>query len=99
MASTLKKTGPKSAQPDYRNNGTAVEIERATETMMAYVGYLNTEIMAEEALDKPNQEKIEAMQLQLETVLKERKIIITDRKLVTKALFVYAPIVKALNRA
>lgn len=99
MATTLKKPGPESSQPDHRDTATAVEIERATETMMAYVGHLNTEIMKEEALENPNKEKIDAMQLQLDLVFKERKAIITDRKLVSKALYVYAPIMKALNRA
>ncbi len=96
MSATLKKPESESSEPDYRNTGTAVEIEVATEIMMNYVGHLNTEIMKEEAQPKPNQEKIEAMQLQLNTVFGECNDIITDRKLITKAFYVYGPIMKAL---
>lgn len=96
MATTLKKSGPESTGPDYRNTGTAVEIEVATEIMMGYVGYLNTQIMNEEALAKPNKEKIDAMQTQMKAVFDESNELITDRKLVTKALHVYGPIMKAL---
>lgn len=99
MATTLKKTGPESSEPNYRDTGTAVEIEVATEIMMGYIGHLNTQIMNEEAQPKPNIEKIAAMQLQLDTVFKECNEIITDRKLVTKALYVYGPIMKALIKS
>lgn len=96
MATTLKKSRPEPTGPDYRNTGTAVEIEVATEIMMGYVGYLNTQIMNEEALAKPNKERIDAMQTQMKTVFDESNELITDRKLVTKALYVYGPIMKAL---
>lgn len=99
MSAILKKPGSESSEPDYRKNGTAVEIEVATEIMMGYVGHLTTEIMKEEAQPKPNQEKIEAMQFQHDLVFKECKDVITDRKLVTKALYVYGPIMKALIKS
>jgi hypothetical protein len=65
--------------------------------MMAYIGYLNTEIMKEEDKPKPNQAKLKALEAQKNTVLDERHAITPDAdELIAKALYVYAPIMKAL---
>lgn len=88
--------------PDYRDTLThqIVQLETATETMMAYVGYLNTEIMKEQEQKKPNQARIDALEEQMQTVLKERHAILPeDKKLIAKAIYVYAPIMKALYKS
>lgn len=72
-------------------------LETATETMMAYVGYLTTQILKEERQPTPNQLKIDALREQKQVVLSERKAIKPDDdKLIAKAIYVYAPIMKAL---
>lgn len=71
--------------------------ETATETLMSYVGYLTTKIHEEEALSSPNTAKIEALREEKQEVLSERRSIRPDNeKLIAKAIYVYAPIMKAL---
>lgn len=72
-------------------------LETATETMMAYIGYLNTQIFNEEKLTNPNQAKIEALEEQIQVVQSERNAIRPgNEKLIARAIYVYAPIMKAL---
>lgn len=100
MSTVLRKD--EQELPDYRETEThkIVQLETATETMMAYVGYLNTEIMKEQDLPSPNQSKIDALEEQLQTVLKERHAILPDdEKLIAKAIYIYAPIMKALYKS
>lgn len=100
MSTVLRKD--EQELPDYRETEThqIVRLEVATETMMAYVGYLNTEIMKEQELPSPNQSKIDALEEQLQTVLKERHAILPDdEKLIAKAIYIYAPIMKALYKS
>ncbi|MCC7528812.1 MAG: hypothetical protein IT342_09835 [Candidatus Melainabacteria bacterium] len=88
--------------PDYRDTLThkIVQYEVATETMMAYVGHLNTEVMKEQEQPKPNQSKIDALEEQLQIVLNERHAILPDNeRLIARAIYVYAPIMKALDRS
>lgn len=85
--------------PDPHDTETAriVRLETATETMMAYIGYLNTEIMKEEDEPKPNQAKLKALRIQKNAVLDERQAITpVNEDLISKAVYVYAPIMKAL---
>jgi hypothetical protein len=66
--------------------------------MMSYIGYLNTEIMKEEDRTNPNQAKIKALRSQKNVVLDERRAITPDNEeLIAKAIYVYAPIMKALD--
>jgi len=100
MSTALRKE--EQELPDYRDTLThkIVQLETATETMMAYVGYLNTEIMKEQEQQKPNQARIDALEEQMQTVLKERHAILPeDEKLIAKAIYVYAPIMKALYKS
>lgn len=72
-------------------------LETATETMMAYIGYLNTQIFNEEKLTDPDLAKIQALEEQIQVVLAERNAIRPDNeKLIARAIYVYAPIMKAL---
>ena len=97
MTTAARKQEPDPPVPYDTETGQIVRLELATETMMEYIGYLNTEIMKEEDQPKPNQAKIQALEEQMQAVSKERKAIASDERLITKALYVYAPIVKALN--
>ncbi|CAN5564237.1 hypothetical protein BH10CYA1_BH10CYA1_59780 [soil metagenome] len=73
-------------------------LETATETMMAYAGYLNTQIFIEEKTSSPNQAKIQALREEKEAVLLERRTMRPENeKLIARAIYVYAPIMKALH--
>jgi hypothetical protein len=98
MSTRLRKEEPTLPDPHDTETAKIVRLETATETMMAYIGYLNTEIMKEEDEPKSNQLKVQALQEQMDAVSRERKAIVPDNeKLIAKALYVYAPIVKALD--
>jgi hypothetical protein len=91
MSTALRK-------PDPHETETAkiVRLETATETMMAYIGYLNTQIHKEEDQPNPNQAKIKALRDQKNVVVDERHAITPDHQdLIAKALYIYAPIMKA----
>lgn len=76
------------------------ELETAIETMAAYVGYLNTLVMQEKREEFPNTAKIDAMKEQMRIVLNERNQMHPDNhKLISRALYVYAPIMKAIYEA
>jgi hypothetical protein len=97
MSTALRKQDPVFPEPHETETSKIVMLETATETMMAYIGYLNTEIMREEDMAVPNQTKIQALQAQMDVVSKERKAINPDNvKLIAKAVHVYGPILKAL---
>ena len=99
MSTALRKN--EEELPDYRETEThkIVRLETATETMMAYVGYLTTEILKEEEQEKPNQAKVQALREQRDMVAKERHAIMPDdEKLIAKAIYIYAPIMKALYK-
>lgn len=99
MSTALPKQEPVLPDPYDTETAEIVRLETATETMMAYIGYLNTEIMKEEEKAKPNLLKIEAMQEQMDAVSKERKAITpSNKKLIARAIYVYAPIMKALYK-
>lgn len=99
MSTALQKQDPIFPEPHETETSKIVMLETATETMMAYIGYLNTEIMKEEDQPKPNQAKIQALQDQMDVVSKERKAITpSNEKLIARALYVYAPIMKALYK-
>ena len=96
MSTALRKQDPVFPDPHETETSKIVMLETATETMMAYIGYLNTEIMKEEDRPKPNQTKMQALQKQKEADLDERHAITADNHdLIAKAVYVYAPIMKA----
>ncbi|NJL70872.1 MAG: hypothetical protein HC888_04290 [Candidatus Competibacteraceae bacterium] len=98
MSTALRKQEPVLPDPHETETAEIVRLETATETMMAYIGYLNTEIMKEEDKPKPNMLKIQALQDQMDAVSKERKLITpSNKKLIAKAIYVYAPIMKAID--
>ncbi|MFA7337349.1 MAG: hypothetical protein WC028_11235 [Candidatus Obscuribacterales bacterium] len=96
MSTALQKQDPIFPDPHETETSKIVMLETATETMMAYIGYLNTEIHKEEDQPTPNQSKIQALQVQKNVVLDERHAITADSQdLIDKAVYVYAPILKA----
>lgn len=99
MSTALSKDEPVLPDPDDTLTAHIVRLETATETMMAYIGYLNTEIVNEEDRPKPNLLKIQALQEQKDAVWAERRAILPDdEKLIARAIYVYAPIMKALYK-
>jgi len=73
-------------------------LETATETIMAYVGSLTNQMIDEENLPNPNKAKLAALREQKKALLHERRSIRTeDERLIAKAIYVYAPIMKALH--
>jgi hypothetical protein len=97
MSTALRKQEPVLPDPHETETAKIVRLETATETMMAYIGYLNTQIHKEEDQVNPNQARIKALQDQKNAVLKERHAITPDdQELIAKALYIYAPIMKAI---
>lgn len=100
MSTAIRKQGPKPVDPQETVTAQIARLESATETMAAYIGYLNTQIMKEEDQPSPNLLKIKALQTQLDAVADEQDQITSDNHdLIAKALYVYAPIMKALYGA
>jgi len=98
MGAAVRKQKPTPIDPHETLTAQIVRLETATETMMSYIGYLNTEIMKEEEMPKPNQSRIQALEEQMQAVSRERHAITPeDQKLIAKALYIYAPIMKALG--
>ncbi len=98
MTTAVKKQTPDPRQEPEKTEGQKIaELESATETMAAYIGYLNTQIVNEENREKPNQEKLKALEAQINQVLKERREMRPDNyELIAKARYIYGPIMKAL---
>ncbi len=100
MSTALPKEDNYSIDPHETLTGKIVQLETATETMMAYIGYLSTQIMNEEAQPVPNQNRIKALEEQMQQISKERREITPENgRLIAKALYVYAPVMKALYAA
>lgn len=100
MSTALRKEEPVLPDPDDTLSAHIVRIETATETMMAYIGYLNTRIHTEEDQLTPNQAKLQALKLQKNVLLEERRAISSDTPdLIAKALYIYAPLVKAIYKS
>lgn len=73
-------------------------LEAACETLAEYIGYLNSEIDAEQDSSTINKERIEALEVELETVLNERRAMTPDNSaLINRALYVYAPLLKPMH--
>lgn len=97
MSTALRKQEPVLPGPQETETAAIVRLETATETMMAYIGYLNAQIHAEEDQVCPSQAKIQALRDQKNMVLEERHAITADdHRLIAKALYIYAPIMKAI---
>jgi len=97
MTSAIRRQEPTPADPQDTVTAEIVRLETATETMAAYIGYLTNQILDEEDQPKPNAAKIKALQAQLDTVVDEKHAITSDsHDLIAKALYIYAPIMKAL---
>lgn len=100
MSTAVRKQKQSPADPNDTVTAQIVRLETATETMAAYIGYLNNQIMKEEDQPSPNLLKIKALEAQLETVADEQHAITSDdEELIAKALYIYAPIMKALYGA
>lgn len=93
----LPKSSSEQLEPELETEGMKIAAyESATETMSAYIGYLTTQILKEEKEPHPNQQKIEALREQKQAVLTEHKAITpANEKLIARARYVYAPIMKA----
>jgi hypothetical protein len=73
-------------------------LEAATETLAAYIGYLNCEIDTEQEKVEPNPERITALEHELDIVLGERRALTpSNRDIINRALYVYAPILKPMH--
>ena len=85
--------------PPRREETPAQEIakfESAVETLMSYIGYLNTKVHEEEDRPQPNQNKIEALRAQIDLLWHERNSnLLENPELIDKAVYVYGPIMKA----
>src|SRR5471030_488364 len=99
MSTEIRKQEQNLPDPFETETWFIVRLETATETMMSYIGHLTTEIMKEEDQPKPNRAKIEALRTQKDMILDERRAITPDNeKLIARAIYVYAPIMKAFDR-
>jgi hypothetical protein len=73
-------------------------LEAATETLAEYIGYLSSEIEAEQDKPEPNGGRIAALEHELEIVVDERRAITPDNlSLINRALYVYAPRLKSMH--
>ncbi|QCU27875.1 hypothetical protein FE789_06085 [Burkholderia pseudomallei] len=73
-------------------------LETATETLAEYIGYLSSEIDAEQDKAESNAERIGALEQQLDIVIGERRAITPDNlALINRALYIYAPLLKLLR--
>lgn len=73
------------------------QLETAIETIAAYRGYLLKQVYDEEHQAVPNRLKLKALEAQLDIVVAEQKSITSDNSdLIAKAIYIYAPIMKAL---
>lgn len=74
-----------------------VDFEVAVESLAAYLGWLDREIHRESLLATPNEVKLLALRVERDRIVHERKRITPERlDLVGRAVFVYAPFVKAV---
>lgn len=97
MSTALKKEIPNRPERPMTELEKTAELETATETMAAYIGYLNTQIVNEENQETPNQGKLKALEAQKSQVLKERREMRPDNyELIARAIYIYGPIMKAL---
>lgn len=97
MSTALKKEQPDRPESPKTATEKIAELESATETMAAYIGYLTTQIHKEEDQPTPDQAKIKALRAQKNVILDERQAITPDNEdLIAKARYVYGPIMKAL---
>ena len=77
-----------------------VQLEIAMETIAEYIGLFNMWITHEEAEEYPNQAKIDMMEAEIASALQERKSLDPDNpQTLHKALYVYAPLLKATRMA
>lgn len=97
MTTAVKKQTPDPRQEPEKTEGQKIaELESATETMAAYVGYLTTQIHNEEDKPKPDETRIKALRAQKNAILDERKAMTPDNEdLIAKARYIYGPIMKA----
>lgn len=73
-------------------------LEAATETLAEYIGYLSSEIYAEESKQDPNLDRIAALTHELDSVADERRAITPDNQpLIDRAIYVYGPLLKPMH--
>lgn len=97
MSTALKKQTPDSRPERQRlMDDHIVRLEVAAETLAAYIGYLNTQILREEDQEKSDPAILNALEAQKNVLLDERESLIDREDLIAKAIYVYGPIMKAL---
>jgi hypothetical protein len=72
-------------------------LEAAAETLAEYIGFLHAQICVEEDQPAPDQAGIAALEAHRQEVVHERKAF--TPAIADKALYVYAPALKALRTA
>lgn len=78
----------------------STRLETAVEIMAEFAGYLNVQIMAEEDKgDNSEPRKISALQAELMAISAERDQLSKSEALLNKALYVYAPLLRAVREA
>lgn len=84
---------------DYKENSLERldRYEGACNVMATYIGLLRTERLDERKKETPDHDKIQALKKQMDTIIDERHAMLPNsEELIAKALYVYAPIVKAM---
>jgi hypothetical protein len=73
-------------------------LETATETLAELIGFFNAEMMAELGQTGPSHDRVRALRQYIELLVDERKAITPDTKtIINRALYVYAPLLKAMR--
>ncbi len=89
---------PKKVQPAHEFVDEVSRYETAAETMAAYIGYLTNQIIREEDKEQPNSHRIRALREEKDIVVRERHEMTPETEsLILKALYIYAPFIKALR--
>lgn len=73
-------------------------LETAAETLAEYIGYLNSEIDAEQDKSTPNTGRVDALTHELDIVLGERRLLTPGNlNIINRAIYVYAPLLKPMH--
>ena len=97
MTISISKQEINQSEPEITLTHEIVRLETASETIAAYRGYLLKQVYNEEQQEVPNLMKLKALEAQLDVLVAEQKSITSDNHdLIAKAIYIYAPIMKAL---
>ena len=98
MSAALKEQIPDRPEQTKTETQQITELETATETIAAYIGYLTTQMHIEEDKPIPDEFRIRALKAQKNALLGERKSVTPENEeMIAKALYIYGPIVKSLS--